>query len=372
VDGVRVISWHSFDLRTGRRGPQLVTQTLGSVARTIGEASDGSLTVLCWDQVAQAAVPGWDSATLPGRTMLVALDENEGLVWGGMVTRRRSDETAWVGCDLVTLEGYFDRRYVKDHTYTATSQGAIVSGILTADVIPTGVAFTIDAVSSTPRDRTYVDDDDKTALSILQELMGVDGGPEFTVDLQWANDAHTFLTPIVRVRDRVGASSAVPDRFEMPGPVTGLSYVEDFTSDNGANDILATSSGEGDTRPESQHAVATDLLAGGWARFENRFEPSTSITNTSTLDAHATARLATMRDGLAELTLTARLDQAPRPGVDFYLGDDVTASLTCARFPVRIGPDGDLIPGYVKTIRCVGYAMDFDANTLDMRAVEVE
>lgn len=361
------ISWCSVDLLSGRRGPPLVTSVMGSMGRSIGEATElTGLPVLCWYGDTGTPVPGWDPATLPGRTMAVAVDDDtDQPVWGGMVQRRRSTKGAWVQLDLATLEAYFDRRYVTDHVYTATAQGAIIAGVLAADVIPTGVQLILDAQSATVRDRTYVDDEDKNATEILQELAGVEGGPEFTVDLEWADEDHMLLNRVVRVRDRIGTAAVRPvSRFELPGSVNDFEYVEDYTTENGANDVLATSSGEGDVRPESAHQVATDLLAGGWARFENRFTPSTSITDVATLNAHALAELTEMRDGLAQFTLELALETAPRVGVDFHLGDDVMLVLTCPRFPERIGPDGEPVPGYEKSVRCLGYEVDYDGGTV--------
>ncbi|MGH8965001.1 MAG: hypothetical protein ACRDXB_06690, partial [Actinomycetes bacterium] len=228
-------------------------------------------------------------------------------------------------------------------------------------------------LSGTKRDRVYHDDEDKTVASILQDLMGVEGGPEWTIDLEWADETHTLLTPTVRVRDRLGAASDLPEAvFELPGPVTAFAYVEDYTGDHGANDVLAVSSGEGDARPTSTHQVAQDLLDAGWAVFEDRFTPSTSITETATLDVHAAAELAAVRDGLHELTLDAHLDTAPRVGEQFRLGDDVTAFLTGPRFPAHTGPDGDQVPGYLRNVRCVGWEIDLDARRLKPRLVEVD
>ncbi len=201
--------------------------------------------------------------------------------------------------------------------------------------------------------------------------MEVEGGPEFTVDLQWRDADHRILDRVIRVRDRLGTGSATPvARFDLPGCVTAFEFVEDYSSETAANDVVATSSGEGDARPESSHAVDTAALAGGWARFEYRFEPSTSITEVSTLDAHARRALSDMRDGANQLTLTARRDVAPQVGRDFYLGDDVAVVLTCPRFPARVDPDGAIGTGYESVQRCVGYRLDLDANTIEPRFLE--
>jgi hypothetical protein len=365
------VTWHAVDLKTGRRGQQITTASLGTVGRIIGEPTDLSgLAVAC--QIGDEPVVGWEQATLPGRMMLVACDDDDVPVWGGMVLRRRSTSSSWVSLDLATCEAYFDRRYVTDHTYAATSQGAIVSGIITDNAIATGIEFTVDASSSFVRDRTYLDDEDKTVLSVLQDLMAVEGGPEFTVDLEWNAD-HTTLARIVRVRDRIGTASTLPvTRFEMPGNVVDFEYVEDYSGDNGANDVMATSSGEGDARPTSAHQVAQSLIDNGWVKYERRFTPSTSIIDTNVLDAHARAELAQTQDGLAELTLEVDLsDGRPLPWVDFHLGDDVAVALTCPRFPEVLDANGALGPGYTKNVRCVGWEVDLDANRLKPRLLEV-
>ena len=243
-----------------------------------------------------APVPGWEPATLPGRTMLVALDEDERIIWGGMVLRRRANASPVVTLDLATLEAYFDRRYVGDRTFTQVDQALIVKGIID-DTVPTGIAFQVDAPpSGTKRDREYHDDEDKTTLSVLADLMGVEGGSESTVDLEWADESHTTITAIVRVRDRLGVASDLPEAvFEMPGPVVDFEYVEDYSAEHGANDVMTTSDGEGDARPSSLHQVAQELLDAGWAVFEYRFTPSTSVTETETLDSHAREKVTVMR-----------------------------------------------------------------------------
>lgn len=360
------VTWHSFDLLTGRRGPQVRVAGHGAFGRIIGEPTETTVDVYCWDEATRSAVPGWDAATLPGRTMLVALTDNERPVWGGMVLRRRSDEGPVVGCDVVTTEAYFDRRYVTDRTYENTDQGLIVSGVLADVTGSNGITLTVDApATGLVRDRSYFDDEDKTVLSVLQELSGVIDGPEFTVDLDWADTTRTVLRRTVRVRNRLGVASMLPEAvFEMPGAVTGFAFTEDYSSDQGATDVMAYSSGEGEARPESRHYEATDLLAGGWPRFEHRFTPSTSIKNTGVLDAHAAGRLAEMREGLAELTLEAHLDTAPRVGYEFNLGDDVAVALTAPRFPAFTDADGAEQPGYSTVMRCVGWTVDIAGSLL--------
>ena len=361
------ISWHSFDFASGARGVQVTTSKSGQTGRVLGEVTTSELEVLCYDierdpdawlnmPTEAGAVPGWKAATDPGRTMLVALDDaDERIVWGGMVVARQDTGSAWVKVNLATCEAYLDRRYVKDYSVTERSQVLIVKDLIAA----TGETNFELGTSTITRDRTYVDDDDKTVLSAVSELTEVIDGPEFTCELRWTDDTHTAVKRVWVIRDRIGAASAAS--FEMPGNIVGYSYLEDYSAENGANDVMATSSGEGDIRPESDHQV--DIPA-GWARFEHRFTPSTSITSKSVLNGHARRTLAAMKNGLEEMTFETRRDVAPVPGVDFYLGDDVQVVITSPRFPSRVDADGQTVAGLETRSRIVGYAQDFDEHRM--------
>lgn len=364
------VSWHSFDLKTGRRGAKVAVRQLGSVSRIIGEPTDTQLEARTWDAATGAAWPGWEAATLPGRSVVVALDEeaSERPLWAGLVlnrVRRRGNQSAaWAGLTLATLEHYFSRRFVGDLTFTNTNQATIAADLL-ASVEADGPAWTA-YVSATPvqRDRTYVDDEDKTLLSVLTDLMNVERGLEFTVEPRWADADHTTMDWVVRFAERLGVATSAPVAMTMPGVLKDFEYIEDFGEEWGANDVLAVSSGEGEARPKSSHHVAATELANGWAKFETRFTPSTSITATATLDAHAAALLEEMRAGIEQLEVVASLDApgCPLPGVDVDLGDDVQVSITSPGFPAARDADGLLQPGLSRRLRLVGWTLDFDAR----------
>lgn len=368
------VTWHAVDLRSGRRGPQVTVTSPPTIGRLIGEHTSAQVDVLMWDETNQQPVPGWDAGTLPGRSMLVACDNDDYPLWGGMVLRRRAGLVATTATvDTVTLEAYFDRRYVGDHDWVNEDAATVVASGVLADGTPLGIGFTIDAQPANNLiDAAYSAYDDKTIASVLGELIGLDGGPEFTVDLAWTDETHTVLERTVRVRRRIGRNMALPAAvFTMPGPVVDGQFVEDYSSEHGANDVLPSSSGEGLGRPRGSHSVAQDLLDSGWAKFEHRFSPGTNIDSIAKLNSHSRQRLAEMRDGLKELTLEAHLDAGPRVGTDFDLGDDVAVNLTCPRFPARRGPDGDMLPGYTTVVRCTGWDIDLGQRRLKPRLLEV-
>jgi hypothetical protein len=79
--------------------------------------------------------------------------------------------------------------------------------------------------------------------------------------------------------------------------------------------------------------------------FEYRFTPSTSISEVSTLTAHAQSALAQMQDGAQALTLTAIVQDAPRLGRDWFVGDDIGYRIQSPAFP----------DGLEGVARCIGW-----------------
>lgn len=377
------VTWHSVDLRTGRRGGPVVARALGSISRILNEATEATVETLIPTEL--ALYDEWVGATQPGLVMLVAVDENDVPIWGGMVYKRQSSESEWATLSLVTLEAYLDRRYINaDITFTGADQVSEIAQQVIETTLTYGIVFTIDApYSNWRRDRTYLVDDDKTILSILTELADIDSGIEFTIDLAWTDETNTALDRIIRIRPRVGTAyvgdfgveSANPSAvFHMPGSVVDFTYLEDYSSENGANAVVAVSSGEGDTRPESLRNIAGGIVAGFgglWAMFERRFTPSTSITEQATLNEHAYRELLETWDGLNELTLEANLDTAPQLHSDWWLGDDVGVQLTGRRFPERMSSDGGKVAGYIAVLRVIGWEIDLDARRLKPRMVEL-
>src|SRR5699024_9683876 len=139
-----------------------------------------------------------------------------------------------------------------------------------------GINLLIDAPDTgTLRDRTYHADEDATILDRLRELMGVDNGPEFTVDVDWADDSRRSIAKILRVRNRIGQDRehAV---FDSRGD-SGASYTltEDYSDGRGATLVTATSTGEGDARPVA--TATSPRVDDGWPLVEYRWSPSTSI-----------------------------------------------------------------------------------------------
>lgn len=354
-----MLSWVSVNANTGSIIADLPKlKADGALKATLMRYESQTVSLPTWAEGADdAPPPNWMSATREGAVFLVALGEAEeheprGLpLWGGMVVRRQRIPGGGVKMSLVTAEGYMDRVYVGDHTYAGTTQNQMVKALAETYAktgAKPGLPLRVEIIGGdgAPRDRTYTDSADKTLYSVLADLSGVLGGPEWTMRWEWVDEQKLGL--VLSVSDRIGSPPPAGlnpgAQFYLPGSVSDAELVEGYGADEGANDIMAVSSGVEDARPQSPHQTnATDQRP----RFEYRWTPSTSISDVNTLTAHAQRALAAMKDGSLALTLTANREEAPRLGRDWNLGDDIGFSIEAPEFP----------GGLVGTARCVGWEL---------------
>jgi len=346
----------------------------GALKATLMRYESQTASLPTWADGADDAPPSnWRTATRPGATFLVALSEpleNEprGLpLWGGMVIRRNRVPGAGVKMSLVTAEGYLDRVYVGTVSFN-TGQNQLAKQLVQQYVQNgysplRGLPLRVQVVGGdgVVRERNYEDSADKTLYSVLTDLSGVLGGPEWTIGWEWVDEQKLGL--VLTVGDRIGSPPPAglnPNaQFYLPGSVTEAELVEGYGADEGANDVMAVSSGTEDARPQSEHQrVTTDLRP----RFEYRWTPSTSITDIGTLTAHAQRALAAMKDGSLALTLTANREEAPKLGRDWFIGDDIGFDIQAPEFP----------GGLTGVARCVGWELTDTTVTplVDVTSIE--
>jgi hypothetical protein len=330
-----MLSWLSVNANNGSIIADLPNLApSGALKRTIGR-HETQTAVLPLD----GAPSNWRTATRKKSVFLVALSEpldNEprGLpVWGGMVTERTTSHKEGVSLSLVTAEDYLNDRYVMNETYTGIGQNEIVADLITKYVIPDGIPIRVVKLpgANPVRDRTYLDKDDKTVYALLDELSGVTGGPEWTIGWEWVDAQKLGL--VLYVGARIGAPAPAglgpASWFHMPGNVSNAELVEGYRRGEGANDVMAVSSGSADARPQSSHHMADE---DGRPKIELRWTPSTSITDTGTLEDHAERALEGLQEGTVALSITANRDET----TPFDLGDDVGFDLTSWAWPYGI------------------------------------
>jgi hypothetical protein len=326
------LSWLSINANNGAVITDLPNLRVdGALKRTIGRHESQTATLPL-----DGAPENWRTATQEKAVFLVALSEpleNEPRgepVWGGMVTERTTSHKEGVTLSMVTAEDYLNDRYVGDETYSGVGQNDIVEDLVTKYIATDGIPIRVQQLpgANPARDRTYLDKDDKTVYSILDELSGIIGGPEWTIGWEWVDEQKLGL--VLYVGARLGAPA--PDglgpavQFHLPGNVSNAELVEGYRRGEGANDVMAVSSGSGDARPQSPRQTNA---ADGRPNIEFRWTPSSSITEIDTLTGHAQEALTNLQAGTVALSITAnRAESQP-----FNLGDDIGFDLVSWAWP---------------------------------------
>lgn len=359
------IRWFGCDLVSGQIVEELpALRATGTISRIVGTYTSATFGLPIPLGGPGKPPKNWLAATEPGRSLIVAVAGNAP-IWAGIVLLRDGGTEATVDLSCVSIEGYLDRRYVEDHAWTNQDEASVIAAGLIGDANIEGIDLAIDApATGHPRDRTYKARDNKTVYSALRELMGVQGGPEWTIDLGWSDSTGTGITKTVRVRSRIGVAASSPQAvFETTAnsvfTSTGASearyrYAQDYTSSRGANHIVAYSSGQGEDQPVGTPARDEQLLATGWPRWEYRFQPSTSISDIDILTAHAAGKLTLMRLGAKSIAVTARWSAYPALGTHWNIGDDVAWKLTGHLNPAGITGQG----------RVIGWALNPDTDLI--------
>jgi len=352
------LAWYGCDLRTGGIVEDLrPLKPTGALSRKLGDS-----TTLQFELTLAGAPDDWGGATAPGRSVVVAVDTaTDTPLWAGAVLTRDAGSSQTVQLGAATLERYLDSRFPGMQTLIAADQAAVISALVTP-ALTDGPPFTIDAPSTgVTMDYLTQDGDDRTILSCLQEIMGLEGGPEWTIDVVW-NASHSGFQFPLRVRLAIGIQTSTPEAtFDFPGCVASYTLAESYEQGKGATVVIARGEGEGSSRLTSSPNEATALIANGWPRWEYRYTPATGVTNPDQLNAHAAQSLALMAQGAQVWTLEAVASQAPRLGTDWGLGDTVHLAVeTSPRHP----------QGADTVARC--WSWELDPGTDRVRPILVE
>jgi len=351
------LAWYGCDLRTGGIIEDLpALAPTGALGRKLGDA-----TTLQFDLPLAGAASNWDEATATGATALVAVDTAmDTPIWAGAVLSRESGSATTAQLGAATLERYLDSRFPGTQTLVGADQASVISALV-SPALTGGPPIVIDATSTgVVMDYYTQDGDDKTILACLQEIMALDGGPEWTIDVVW-NASHSGFQFPLRVRSAIGVQGATSTTFDFPGCVASYTLSESYENGKGATVVIARGEGEGESRLTSSAHEATALIAGGWPRWEYRYTPATGVTDPDQLDAHATQSLALMAQGGQVWTLEAVASQAPRLGTDWGLGDTVHLAVdTSPRHP----------QGADMTARCWSWTLDPGADRVQPVLVE--
>jgi hypothetical protein len=320
------LAWYGCDLHTGRIIEELAAVTSQSLSRRLGSTTSATL-----DLWLPGAPADWETATDPGRTLLVAVDTLTGTpLWAGITLTRAGGSANAVQLGVGSPEGYLDRRY--PGSYSNTADASTVIADLAAPIATDGLPITFDTTASgLTIDYASVDTDDKTILSSVQTITAMEGAPEWTIDVIWGDAAHTAFALVMRVRPNIGTTSSPQAIFDMPGCVSEYTLTESYEQGKGATVVQAAGDGEGDVRVRSDVQTATDLITAGWPRWVHRYSPGTGIADVDQLNAHAARTLSLLRGGARAWTVKAAASAAPRLGTDWALGDSIGIEIAPGR-----------------------------------------
>ncbi|MCX5176705.1 hypothetical protein [Streptomyces virginiae] len=354
------LAWYGCDMRSGRIAEELRSFKGGALSRKLGASTSMSGTL-----VVSGAPGGWEAATDPGRTMLVAVDVATGVpIWCGLTLVRVGGSGSEVTLTAATPEIYLDRRYPGSYTATATDQTAVMAALATP-ALSDGPPLTLDTTSTGVLiDYTMDDSEDRTILSGWQEVSQMESGPEWIIDVVWGDAAQTKFALVARIAPTIGIVTSQPASvFDLPGCIQSYSLTESYEKGRGATSVIARGERSSDVRATSSVHEATSLLDGGWALWEERFSPASGITDTTQLDRHAAEALALMGTGSRAWALEAVASQAPRLGTDWALGDSIGVHVTAS-------PRN---PAGIQTVaRAYAWSLDVDSNRVTPTLLEDE
>lgn len=259
----------------------------------------------------------WEQLILPGRSLILVLDEADRIVGHGIPNDRQRDGSGVVAYPASTLEAYFLERYVPTRAYVQRDQAAIAQDLAAVCADEAGIPLWFECPpTGVYRDRTYAADENTWVYDALQQLAAVEGGFNWTVDVDWVDDSHKRVKYTFRTGyPYLGNRSATPEHvFEAPGNVTDYQYNEPWRSGDAATYVQAVGDGDGETKLMSAPVIDTVREAAGWPRTEAR-EQFSGVKEQDTIDQHARGMARTLFGGQQVITVTVK------DGVGTSLGD---------------------------------------------------
>lgn len=297
--------------------PMVITSDLTRFLKMYGE---GALAVPLFDGRGRIVSDTWEQAILPMRSLILVVDDADRIVWSGVPqTRSRSTEYS-VSFPCRTVESLLIRRYVPTLNFPGKDQARIFQALVETTIIG-GMGLDYDCPDTgILRDRAYADDENARVYDRINELAAVSNGFDWTIDVQWGDDAHTYVRKIARTGyPHLGSRTAFPvHTFELGQNITNFDYSEPWGEGDAATHVRAIGDGEGDSKVTSAPVIDAVREAAGWPRLEER-KSFSGVTVQPTINAHAQAMAGYFFAGQNILTLEAR---NPAGGEDFTtLGD---------------------------------------------------
>lgn len=297
--------------------PMVITSDLTQYLKMYGE---GDLALPLFDARKRLISNTWEQSILPGRSLILVVDEQDRIVWSGIPQKRQRNPKYTVQLPCRTVEATLIDRYVPTRNYVGIDQARIFQGLLESTSAG-GIGLDYDCPDTgIVRDKAYNSDENARVYDRINELSNLINGFDWTINVEWADDAHTRVRKVARLGyPHLGNRTTNPVHvFETEQNVEDFDYQEPWGQGDAATHVMAIGDGEGNSKLMSTPVIDTAREAAGWPRVEERRNFS-GVTEKSTINSHARALANYLFGGQQILTLTAR---NPSAGQDFTrLGD---------------------------------------------------
>lgn len=353
------IRWLLCDLVTGIKLTELPLDLGGNALRkVVATAEDATFTLPVLDD---RCPEDWDSLLIPGKTMVVPVVEEIPLGGWVVISPPVGDVTVAVACR--TLEVCAERTNVPDLDADGIDLATV--GALLAAKLTTNFEFAVESEPCGKLSQDYYDATEaRTLLDAFNALMAVDGGPEWRIRVDWADDTHRAVTKTIEFRPRIGfvrTHSIFELRPDGGGTIASYTRTPSYAAGKGATSLVGTSTPAGGGAQIATDPIVSALAiteGGTWPVWEDRVDfpdlaaDDTVIDIDSELDERTRHTLSLREQGEVVWQLVGKEPASGglRAGVDYDCGDTV---------PVRIAPQGKIDPtGGTTTMRLLGYDLD--------------
>lgn len=346
------VTWLLCDILTGRVLTELPLSAGDSIKHLIARVETGNFTLAPLDR---NTPDDWAALLVDGKTMIVL--DLDGVPTQGWTVDEHETGDVTIPITASTLETCLARTNVPDLDPYGLDYSDVALA-LTADLVPR-FGFDLNAVLTGKvftADQTYSSLEDRAVLAALNEdIMAAEGGPEWRIELAYADNTRRVITKTVDIRPKIGVDR--PDAiFDLDtdgrGVVDTYRRRTSYAAGKGATMLIGTSEGSGDSRPMTDPILSDRILA-GWPVWEERKNytglGAGDVDEDTELLQNAKVTAAARERGAVTWTITGS-DLAPKPGVGYASGDTVH---------VAIAPQGKLDPiGGTATVRVLGWELN--------------
>lgn len=360
------------DLKTGDLLDEYPLQLGSPLERRLKSYGTGTLRL----PVLHPATPeNWAAVLRPWRVLIVVCDDDDRIVWGGIPTNLATSTAPLIDIQCVTVEKYFDRRYMPTASYRNRDQTSDIARAMAEHCGDTDIGIGLEydtPESGIKRDRDYYNDEDARVLTRLQQLSNVINGFDWTIELAWADDDHSKVRKIFRTGyPALGYVTDTPEHtFTLvagyPSPVTSFTHDHQWGDAEAATHVQAVGDGEGDDKPYSNPLTDSNREADGWPRLEER-KTQQGVSQMATLNAYGQQMAERYFGGQSVISITARLDAWPSPA-EITLGDSARIEINTDQLQLNeiwriIGYQIDLAGGtWTPTLARIGDQEDNDGT----------